>query len=76
MAEIVKAVNADFKRDEWWIGKKDPARKYDFETFDSPDVFALANPLKRAEYVNELVDEIKKLVSDFSHEYSKHISLG
>ncbi|NJN99642.1 MAG: PD-(D/E)XK nuclease family protein [Anaerolineales bacterium] len=76
LAEIVKAVNADFKRDEWWIGKKDPARKYDFETFDSPDVFALANPSRRAECANELVDEIKKLVNDFSHEYGNRVPPG
>lgn len=55
LEKIVKAVDIDFKRDRWWIGKKDTSRKYDFETFDSPDVFALANPSKRVDYVNKLV---------------------
>jgi len=47
LAEIIKKIDANFTRSEYWLGWRHPNRKFDFRSFNDKNLFALANPSKR-----------------------------
>lgn len=73
LAKIVKAVDNNFTRTEESIGWKDQNRKLDFQTFNSEDIFALADATKRSNIVDNLVDEISDIINKFNEGYEQHV---
>jgi hypothetical protein len=68
LAELVKEVIPSADRTAKSIGlKKKPA--LDFDNFDTPTVWALANPEKREQIVSQLVEEVAVHIDHFMSLY-------
>ena len=65
LADMVSKVDSGFARNEYWLGWKYPARKYDFRSFNDENVFALANETKRKQYMKDLAIEIHEIIEKF-----------
>jgi hypothetical protein len=72
LVDIVKTIDNNFTLTDDSIGWKEPNRKLDFETFNSKDIFALADAIKRSNIVNELVDEISSIINKFNERYEQY----
>ncbi|NJN97281.1 MAG: PD-(D/E)XK nuclease family protein [Anaerolineales bacterium] len=70
---IVKVIDNNFARTGHSIGWKNQNRKLDFETFNSEDIFALADTVKRSKILDELVDEISGIINKFNEGYEQFI---
>lgn len=73
LANIVKGIDNNFARTGHSIGWKNQNRKLDFETFNSEDIFSLADTTKRSKIVDELVDEISGIINKFNEGYEQFI---
>ncbi len=65
LAGIISETDGNFVRNKWWLGWKYPNRKYDFRSFNDENTFALADDMKRKEYINELAVEIHNIIKSF-----------
>lgn len=65
LADICKQVDGSFERSSMSLGWKNPSRLMRFRDFNDSDTFAMANPAKRREYIDERVAEIQRLIRIF-----------
>lgn len=65
LAEICTELHESFKRTDLSLGWKYPSTRVSFRAFNDANAFALAEPVKRQNYIDERVAEIKELIRDF-----------
>jgi hypothetical protein len=70
LAELIQDIDSSFSRGPYHLGLKEPKRTLHFESFTCPEMYALANSVKRGEYLDQLVEEIDVIVNEFNAKYS------
>ncbi|MBN1877757.1 MAG: PD-(D/E)XK nuclease family protein [Anaerolineae bacterium] len=65
LVELLKKLDQGWSGSPSMIGWRPTQRKFDFQTFNTPDVLALIDTGKRDVYLDELVDEITIAIERF-----------
>lgn len=65
ISEILKSLNDTWSASPTMLGWRPTRRRFDFNAFNTPDIFALTDPDCLSSYLDELVEEVSDAVEAF-----------